>query len=141
MHIVPFKAEHLAALALQPAQALSLQDTGDDYGPALEAGGNGYTAIVDGRPVACAGIVEQWRGRGLAWALLAGDIGPHCFVRVTRAVRRALDLSPLRRVEAHVDVRFNQGIRWARMLGFEAESVMRSFTPDGGDAFMYVRIR
>ena len=138
--IVPFKAEHLAALALQPAQAMALSEFDPSYGPALEQAGGAYTALIDGKPVACAGIVEQWKGRGLAWALLSLESGQH-FIRVTRAVRRALDLSPLRRVEAHVDVNFAAAVRWAEMLGFKAESVMESFTPEGNAAFMYVRIR
>lgn len=140
--VVPFAAGHLAQLSLQPAQQVSLWADGDGagYAEALAASGYAWTGLADGRPIACAGIVEQWRGRGLAWALLSTEAGGH-FVRVTRAVQRALDLSPLRRIEMHVDCHFAAANRWAEMLGFQCESVMRSFNPEGRDAFMYVRIR
>lgn len=140
MEIVPLKASHIFDLRLQAAQAMFYEKFSAGYARALEEAGNGYTALVDGRPIACAGLVEQWEGRALAWALIAQDAGPY-FVRVTRGVRRALDMAHWRRVEAHVDARFAAGIRWAEMLGFRAESVMEKFTPEGNDAFMYVRIR
>lgn len=140
MEIIALKASHIFELRLQEAQAMFYEKFSAGYARALEEAGNGYTAVVDGRAIACAGLVEQWEGRALAWALIAEDAGPH-FVRVTRAVRRALDMAHWRRVEAQVDVTFTAGIRWAEMLGFRAESVMQKFTPEGHDAFMYVRIR
>lgn len=140
MQIVPFKAEHLFALRLQPAQAAYLSEFTPTYAHALEQVGGSFTALVDGQPIACAGLVEQWRGRALAWALLS-QVGPHRFVRITRAVRRALELSSYTRIEAQVDAGFAEAITWAELLGFRAESVMAKFTPEGRDAFMYVRIR
>lgn len=141
MEIVPFKAEHIMQLQLQPRQgAFFYDDYSPEHGRLLEQHGEGYTAIVDGRPVACAGMVDQWRGRALAWALIGADAGPH-FVRITRAVRRALDMAEWRRIEMQVDAEHGEAIRWARMLGFEVESKMRAFLPDGRDAFMFVRIR
>lgn len=140
MEIIPFKAEHLQAMRLQPAQAEISAWCAGAYPRALEASGGGWTAMADGEPVACAGIVEQWQGRGLAWAVLAEHSGRH-FVRITRAVRRALDLAHYRRIEAQVDAEFVAAIRWATMLGFEVESKMTQFTPEGRDAFMFVRIR
>lgn len=140
MQIVPFQAEHIFNLRLQRAQAMFYAKFSPHYARALEDAGNGYTALVDGMPIACAGLVEQWEGRALAWALIAENAGPH-FVRITRAVRRALDIAQYRRIEAHVDAEFGAGIRWAQMLGFEVESKMAQFTPEGRDAFMYVRIK
>jgi RimJ/RimL family protein N-acetyltransferase len=137
--IVPFKAEHLHVLRLQAAQAALGFDL-LEYARQLELAGGGWTALVDGAPVACAGLVEQWHGRALAWALIGDAAGRH-FVSITRAVKRALNLAHYRRVEAQVDAEFSAGIRWAQLLGFEVESIMRKFTPEGRDAFMYVRIR
>jgi RimJ/RimL family protein N-acetyltransferase len=111
-----------------------------EYGRALEHLGNGYTALVDGAPIGCAGLAEQWEGRALAWALIGADAGPY-FTGIVRAMRRGLDLTPWRRIEAQVDVDFPAGIRLAHMLGFEVESKMRAFTSAGRDAFMFVRIR
>lgn len=141
MHIVPFEAEHISGLQLQPAQRKFGDALNPEYARALASAGNGWTAVVDGVPVACAGLVEQWEGRALAWALLSDNIGPSRFVRVTRAVRRFLDMADYRRIEMQVDADHAQAIRWAEMLGFEVESKKRAFLPDGRDAFEFVRIR
>lgn len=140
MEIVSFEADHIFQLRLQRAQEMFNSKFSPQYGRALEDAGNGWTAIVDGKLIACAGLVEQWEGRALAWALISGEAGPY-FTRITRAVRRALDVAHFRRIEAQVDAEFGAGIRWAEMLGFTIESKMRKFTPEGRDAFMYVRIK
>lgn len=142
MHIVPFQAEHARTIALQHAQAVvDMGRNSFEDAALLERYGGGFTAIDNGQVIACAGLAEQWQGRMLAWAMLAGDIGPHRFVRVTRAIRRALDLAQCDRIEMQVDADHPQAIRWAQTLGFEVESRMRRFLPDGRDAFMFVRIR
>jgi hypothetical protein len=140
VEIVPFDSRHLADLRLQDAQREFYDKFTPEYGYALALHGGGYSALVDGHVIACAGIVEQWHGRGLAWALLGDDSGRH-FPRMVKAMRRMLDVAPYRRIEAQVDCTFIQGIRLAGLLGFELESKMRAFTPDGRDAFMYVRIK
>lgn len=140
MEIVPFQSDHLYQLRLQNAQEMFYAKFSPNYGRALEDSGSGWTALVDGRPVCCAGLVEQWEGRALAWCLLSEDSGTY-FVRLVRAIRRALDMAHWRRVEANVDAEFVQGIRLANLLGFEVESKLQKFTPEGRDAFMYVRIK
>jgi len=140
VQIIPFKGEHLQALRLQRSQEDFGHQFTPEYGRSLESVGHSYTAMADGRPIACAGLAEQWEGRALAWALIGQDAGPH-FVRMVRGMRRALDMSQWRRIEAQVDAEFVEGIRLAVMLGFEVESKMRAFTTEGRDAFMFVRIR
>lgn len=140
LEVVPFKREHLFELKLQRAQAMFYEQFTPEYGYALEESGNCFTGLANGTPVVCAGVVEQWHGRGLAWALIAESAGPH-FVVITRAVKRFLDIAPWQRIEAQVDAEFGRGIRWAEMLGFEVESKMSRFTPEGRDAFMFVRFK
>ena len=141
MQIVPFQSGHIFDLRLQAAQQRFAEAFTPEHARALELAGQAYTAIADGRPVACSGLVEQWEGRALAWALLDGEMGPHAFLRVSRAVRRYLDATSYRRIEMQVDADHAQAIRWAALLGFEVESKRRKFLPDGRDAFEFVRIR
>lgn len=140
MRIVPFEPEHLSQLLLQPSQAM-LQPTLKDpsYGPSLKAGGPAYSLIVDDVVLAAGGLIPQWENRAVAWALIAAEVGPH-MVSLTRAVKRAFSLHHFRRVETSVACDFEQGHRWARMLGFEREGRMRAFTPDGDDCDLYARI-
>ena len=136
MNIVPFHVEHLQGLALQPMQA------GSPLVAPEQAGllGHAFTALDDGKPIACAGLYEIWPGRALAWTYLGVDSGPK-FVALHREVRRHLDAAPWRRVEAYVEAGFANGHRWVLALGFEFEGLLRGFMADGRDMALYARVR
>lgn len=140
MQVIPYLPEHLRTLQLQPAQSGYSQQPFDDAYSEYLAHGQSFSAVADGRVIACAGVMELWQNRGMAWALLSSDAGRH-FVKVHRAVSRFLDLSELPRIEAYVDEDFAQGHRWITALGFTKEGLMRKFTPEGRDAVLYSRVR
>lgn len=126
---------------IQPAQQYTgaLGDMSADFTPLSEVG-LAWTADHDGTIVAIGGLLPEWHNRATAWTMLSGDIGPH-FAGVHRAVKKFLIRSPYRRIEAHVDVGFEPGIRWMRLLGFEFEVYLKAFRPDGADMLQFVRIR
>ncbi len=135
------RPDHLAALALQPAQAVLAPLLAEDgYAATLIAAGPAFAGMQDGTVCGCAGIVMLSAGRGHAWALL-GTAAPAGFVAVHRAVAAFLDRQRLRRIETAVDSDFAAGHRWARMLGFEREGRMRAYGLDGRDADLYARVR
>lgn len=138
IEIVDFDRAHLSAMAVQSAQ---LAGVGQFKDCSQEAFGLAYTAMDNGKPVACAGIVEVWPGRGYAWALLSEQAG-RWMVQISRAVRRAIALSGLRRIEMAVDADFVAGRRWAVMLGFilETPEPMRAYLPDGRDAYLFSKV-
>ncbi len=141
MRIVPFEPDHLSRILLQPSQAI-MQPTlsQPDYGPSLANAGPAYS-LVDGDEVfASAGLIPQWEHRAVAWALIAAEAGKHFFL-IHKAVRRALIFHNYRRVETSVACDFEQGHRWAQLLGFEREGRMRAFTPDGQDCDLYARVQ
>jgi|JI9StandDraft_2_1071091.scaffolds.fasta_scaffold04911_5 hypothetical protein len=136
--VVPFEPEHILQLDVQEAQRL----TDDEQARALAAPfGWAWTGMVDGVPVACAGLVEVWQGRAYAWALLARTAGPW-MAAITRAVRRALKASTFDRIEMAVDAGFVAGQRWALLLGFELETPrpLRRYLPGGRDAYLYAMV-
>lgn len=139
MDVRPFHVEHLKGMNLQPSQAGRAHLLAGDV---LEFIGSleGYTAFVGGRPVACCGLMDIWPGRAMAWAFIAEDVGRH-MVGVTKAVRKFLDMRAPRRCEMYVDAGFDAGYRWAELLGFRREGLLRSFDPDGRDQVLYARIR
>jgi len=140
LEVAKFKPADLDELRLQPAQeylAAFVERPG--YGQELVDAGPCYTGRYHGKIVICAGVVNLWQGRGSAWALLAGDAGK-CMRQIHREVERFLDGCGIRRVEAYVHPDFEPGHRWARMLGFEREGLMRAFQR-GADMYMYSRIR
>ena len=64
---------------------------------------------------------------------------------VTRKVIEFLDYVHytvgVRRLQTTVVAGFNEGHKWAKILGFEVEGLMKSFEPDGSDAVLYGRVR
>ena len=142
MEITPFKIEHLESLELQAAQ-YSFQPLFQkkSYGESLQRNGVAYTAIIDGQAVAIAGVMTMWEGRGIAWAFFSQKALDN-FAWIYRAIKRFLSLSDLRRIECFVDCEFANAHRLALCLGFVLECErMRSFTPDGRDCALYVRIK
>jgi hypothetical protein len=141
MEVVSFNAKYLRAMVLQDAQQIMAPLVFDDeYCEQLVEAGPAYTVLAGEKPVMCAGVAEMWANRYAAWAWLAKDAGPH-MVGLTRIVDDYLNTRPYRRIEAYVDARFPQGHRWAKMLRFEFEGLMRSFGTSGQDMAMYSRIQ
>ncbi|MDQ7246225.1 hypothetical protein [Dongia sedimenti] len=127
MQIEPYQPRHLHELALQPHQqhlGVALREHG--WAEQVADAGPCWTALADGEPIACAGFQECWAGRAIAWAILAETAGRH-MPALTRAVRRALALHPAERIEAQALVGFAPAARWARLLGFVPETVLRRF--------------
>jgi len=98
-----------------------------------------YSALKNNKVLACGGVAEYWPGRGEAWAIMNPDCGRD-MVRIHRISQRLLDAVPFQRVEAVVDLEFKSGHKWVEMLGFQQETVLRKYRPDGGDAILYARI-
>lgn len=141
MIVRPWKPGDSERVLLQPSQRYSgdLADVSQDLTPLSDAG-LAWTVEAGNEVICCAGLLPQWSGRAVAWALVSQDAGAH-FAAIHRAVKRFLDVSEFRRIEAHVDVDFPQGARWMKMLGFEFEARMRGFRPDGADMLLFARVR
>ena len=143
MQIVAFKAAHLQALDLQEAQRyLSADLARPEHARMIEQAGQSFTAIKDGRVLACSGVAEVWTGRAVAWALISKDAG-RAMVSIHRAVSGYLYASKYRRIEAWVDEGFIPGMRWLDMLGFKLETPlpMQGFRPDGGSCFLFSKVK
>lgn len=140
MTVLPFVPDHLRALKLQPMQRWCAPLLTDDLLDSLEDL-DGYTGMVDGVPVVCAGVAPLWGGRYMAWSFLSEAAGPH-MLKITRRVRAYLDLRNFRRVEAYVDEDFEAGHRWMEALGFvrETPGVMEKFLPSGRGQVLYARV-
>ncbi|MBX3480002.1 MAG: hypothetical protein KF842_06355 [Caulobacter sp.] len=133
LEVAAFRAAHLDALTLQPAQAAWRGRVGPEATSALEAGGSAWTLIRGGQVVGCGGVIDRGSGRGEAWALIARDAGP-AMLAATRIVRRYFQTAPFRRIEAVTANAFAPAQRWAEMLGFQSEGVMQAYCDDGSDA-------
>lgn len=143
MRITAFRAEHLASLKLQEAQAyLSAEVSLPEHGRMIEQSGQAFTALAGDTVLACSGCAEIWAGRAVAWALISQGAGRH-MLGIHRAVAGYLVAAPYRRIEAWVDEGFEPGMRWLEMLGFtrETPAPMRGFRPDGGGCFLFSKVK
>jgi len=114
--IRPMRPEDLAAIAVQEAQAAIGPELTPETGAALQAAGVGFTGLVDGRPVAIAGVILSMGAPAIAWAVLA-ETARRWLTPLTRAIRRFLDGFG-KAIETGVAKGFAAGARWARLLGF-----------------------
>jgi len=141
MEVVSFKAEHLMNIDLQEGQAYLSGFITPEQAQALEEEDWSYTGMIGDTPIACAGILPMWQGRGLAWAYISCNAAKQNFVAVHKSISRALQACYLQRIEMTVDCEFEPGHRWARLLGFELEAErMKAYRPDGGDCSLYARV-
>lgn len=140
MMVVPYKPEHLVSMVLQPSQQYLQRYITPEVAESV-AHHQAFSGLVGDEVVGCAGVIKVWEGRGIAWAYLSHRSGPH-MVAITRAVKRFLDVCGLRRVEMAVDLEFEDGHRWANMLGFRLEAGrMAAYRSDGGTCSLYARVR
>lgn len=141
IQVVRFKAEHLSQLMEQEATQYLRAYLTPAHIAALEQSPHSMTGLADGRVVICGGVVEYWPNRGEAWAIIDQNCKEH-FTAIHNAVKRFFEVCPLRRIEAAVDIGFEAGHRWMRLLGFELEApVLRAYRPEGGDCSLYARVK
>lgn len=140
MRVVRFEAEHLALLELQDAQlSLSGVISEPGYAQSIAKAGQAFTALDGQTVILCAGLIEAWQGRAIAWALVSKHAGRH-FFSIHRAVDGFLKQTEYRRIEATVQADFPQAWRWIQMLGFKHEGLMRCYAPDGSDHHLFARV-
>lgn len=142
MIVRPWKKGDTHRLSLQKNQSFEKDSLNEDTDLSeLAAQGLALTfETEDGKVIMIAGLAPQWTNRAVAWTLISESAGRH-FVELHRYVDNFLDNSDFRRVESTVDVDFEAGHRWMKMLGFEVEGYMRAYKPDGGDMVLYSRIK
>ena len=128
------------------AYQLSVMRTFPDYEKSLEhmaAAGDAYTALIEGQPVMCWGLIELWPGVAEAWMLRDEAISRHATTLARCAydyfLQVGVELS-LNRCQFSVNSHNKRAIRFARYLKFEVEGVLRKYAPDGSDYLMMARL-
>lgn len=87
--------------------------------------------------VATGGVMIPWEGLGTCWFFLNRVYRVREMFAITlQQLAGIIRTYGLKRVDAHVDAEYAAGIRFARHLGFEPESLMRKWGPGGRDHYM-----
>ena len=104
--------------------------------------GLAWTGFRDDLVIGFGGLASPWPGRAIGWVHISQHLRPCDMIWVTRQVTFTLNhLSDhYRRVEAPILETFALGHRWAAMLGFTDEGLMRCYDPSGQDYRLYARI-
>lgn len=136
--LIPFRAEHLRAIVPQASQRAMVASADlNALGTAAEQGRSASIIGADGRLLLCGGVQPVGDGVGWLWSVLSDGIGSD-MVALTRIVRRWIVALGLRRVM--MDVANVTDARWARLLGFAEEGVMRSWYAAGCDARLFAAV-
>ncbi len=146
MRIVPYKPEHAHEI-LSGRLNDGVPETTYQFGhnaDILCVDGQSFTGIINGYVVACGGISPLWPGVGEGWVLASHKIHENKF-SVVRAVYDILgdlmDDHDYWRIQGSTLADWTQGIRFARLLGFENEGLMKAYGPDGSDYIRHARVK
>jgi len=143
-----FRAADALTIELQPSQiieaGIDCSRMSESQARALEGQGDAWTAFDgDGRVLCCAGIAEVFKGRqGVAWAMLAADIGAAAHLAITRFAKDQIARSPLIRIETLVaaDAR-GRGAKWARACGLRLNAIVECWGAASETMMLFERIR
>lgn len=138
--IEPFEAWHILCLDLQAEQVHLRPWMTHAYGEQLLTSGPCFTAWAGTTVVACAGIGWCWPGRAQVWSLMSVHL-PQYKWTIHRAVASFLRGFTVRRLELEVDPDFPRAVAWAKALGFQYESTMPAYGPNGETQDRYVRLQ
>lgn len=140
MEVVPFKAQHFWSLPVQPAQEYVMDYVAPGEIAGLEKQAS-FSCVDGGDVFMCYGWVPVYATRAMLWAYISKDAGPK-FASLHRIALDLINRLQFRRLEMEVDHGFEQGHRWAKMLGFTCEApLLKGFRLDGGDSSLYARVR
>lgn len=142
MDFRPFKAGHLMFMTPQPEQRAEHAALLRSQAVVELEQGVALSGWVDGKCVGAAGLIHVTEYRAVAWAILSSGIGAG-MLPVVRKVRRVMSASPYRRIEMTVASDFEDGIRFAKLIGarLETPEPMRFYGAGGRDEYMYAVVR
>lgn len=102
-----------------------------------------FTFIKDNQIIGVFGVFEVYKGRAIVFSFISKSAGK-CLFSVLKSLKRLIEdglkKTGTDRLEMEVMSGFKHGERFAEMLGFECEGVMRKYYK-GKDYKLYARIR
>jgi hypothetical protein len=133
--VIPFKLEHLEKLEVrkdgQPSEMPKTVLT------------TAWTYMVEDKPIAIFGGFVFIPGVIHFWAMLSDDVKkyPVEFHKQTLDILKWYEETEKpRRLQWEVRCDYEEGQRWAESLGLQREGILRKWTPDGADHYLYARI-
>ena len=120
---------------------MAMRDSGGDLDHMVA---DSFSGLFDGKVCVSAGFIKEWPWRGVAWALIDRNVTKQMMIPVHRAVMQAIESyqpTMFHRLEMAVRHDVREAHRWAKMLGFTPEGIMRKYDELGRDYTLYARVR
>ena len=98
----------------------------------------------DGEALAVFGLHKYWEGVGEVYGVISklSSLCPIPFARLARVtLNHYMKEHRMHRVQAWVRYGFDDERRFAKLLGFEIEGLMRKFGPEKDDYYMCARVK
>jgi hypothetical protein len=108
--------------------------------PGSVEAGPAFTILRGPMVLMIAGLIEIHARYASGWAIFAPGLGGD-YAAIARAIKRVLDASDYRRIDAVIQYEWSRAHVLARLLGFELECINRAMGPEGEDFATYVRLR
>jgi len=100
----------------------------------------GKTGRLDGVIIGICGITQITSYMGEGWAYFA-DIMPKGSIKVIKEIRKFIQAQKhIRRIQCTVDIQNFNALKYARVLGFKPEGILKAYGPNGHDHVMFTII-
>lgn len=105
-----------------------------------------FTVIFDDKIVAVGGMIILWDYVGEMWLMLTKDckregiFGMIAFETIKNKVDELIEEYKIRRAQCTIRTDFPKAKRMIEALGFEQEGLLRNYTPDGCNVWLYARL-
>lgn len=142
----PMKMDDLLQMELRERDIDMLASMDDWLGNIWEMKnrGYGYTIYHEEDVVAVAGVTRIVSGVAEIWTITGKLVEkyPKDFHKMClRIIEEAFEIGGLHRLQCTAEVDYDRTIKWLERLGFEREGMLRNYTPDKRDMYIYSIVR
>ena len=103
-----------------------------------------YVGLYHDYPLCFFGFMSFWQGQAEGWMIVDKNISNHKFIfhrTAKKIIPEIMDRMYLHRLQFTVHSYNTQAVRWADVLQFEKEGLLRMYGPDKCDYLMLSKIR
>jgi RimJ/RimL family protein N-acetyltransferase len=144
IQVVPFRSYLLKIMDLHPEDLKNIQDFPDYYNHMDKASDYGYAVCVDGRPMACFGVIQLWPNVGEIWMIpdriMLSKYKTKFHKGAFKFMLATAKQLNLHRIHCTVKANNARAIKWIEKMSFTQEGVCRQYGPDKEDYIMYARL-
>jgi RimJ/RimL family protein N-acetyltransferase len=127
LNLVKLTPEHFEEIKWMIPSVYHMQQ----YAEFLASNGIGLAGVMGGKVVGMGGVFPLWAGVAEAWTLLSEDVKKDHGFWLHKTVRswlkdQAKDCG-FHRIQINVDASDDRALKWAKVLGFDHEGIMRQY--------------